>query len=102
MVPHATARLVALQEKEAARRLQEHPGWYGPEADERLAREGLQGVVYSNVEIGKYMYVADFLTEEYFKVPVNEWSGHHWHSRPDRNKYLCGHLDEAKRNMFWS
>lgn len=85
-VDEATALRVAAQEKSAYNHHIE--GMYGDFKRKMAAEKGLEGIVYRTLEKGNKIYVDDLITNAQFIVPIKEWSGNVWHSRPDRTKYI--------------
>lgn len=82
-VDEATAMRVAREEEQAyvAQRFADRQPFTDP-------TQALQGIVYSSLELHGHIMVGDALTEQYFKVPLAEWSGQHWYARTDRDRFL--------------
>lgn len=54
----------------------------------RAVQHGIDGVAYTTTEQGKSMNVFDIITGMHYRVPLNQWVGHYWHSRADRADFL--------------
>lgn len=82
-VDEATALHVAREEDQAyvAQRFADRQPFTDP-------TQALQGIVYASHEHGKLVTVRDELTEQFFEVPLAEWSGQHWYARTDRDRFL--------------